>query len=118
MYIYTPNEVKRWPCQVQDQLKAALNHVGFVMNIQTEFCECNEISDSLSEFHVSNLFSFYILFLDKKRRKLLNGAACKLETELLAKALMLHSQNRYFATCYQELKEPTTFCSSIVRTYY
>ena len=70
MYIYTPNEVNRWPCQVQDQLKAALNHVGFVMNLQTEplqvsywlFCECNEISNSLSEFHVLNLFLFYILF--------------------------------------------------------
>ena len=47
---------------MQDQLKAALNHVGFVMNLQTEFCECNEISNSLSEFHVLNLFLFYILF--------------------------------------------------------
>jgi len=39
----------------------------------------------------------------------LNGAACKLEAELLRKALMQHSTNRCFATCYKDLKEPTTF---------
>ena len=39
----------------------------------------------------------------------MNGAACKLEAELLAKALTRYSQHRCFATCYQKLKEPSTF---------
>lgn len=52
---------------------------------------------------------FIILyFLDKKRRKLLNGAACKAEAELLTKALMRYSGKRCIATCYKDLKEPTT----------
>ena len=48
------------------------------------------------------------MYLGKRKRKLLNGAACQIEAALLNKALLRHSFRRSFADCMKKLKEPST----------
>ena len=45
---------------------------------------------------------------NRKKRKLLNGVACLIESSVLNKALLRHSVRRCFSDCLRKLKEPST----------